>query len=313
MSKMCLPYWILSLFLLSNLTVIRAQTLGTAAYRINTVEDLRKFFRYSEDRIPLVCGHRGGAGDGLPENSLITFEHTLNQVPVFFEVDPRMTKDSVVVVFHDATVDRTTTGKGNSDYTYKELQSLFLKDKEGNVTPYKVHTLEEVIQWAKGKTILMLDKKDVPLERLYNIIVDNDAESHVIVSAYTVEEAKFYQDRNRNILFEAFITSEDKIEAYDRAGISWENIVAYVSQPKSKAFYDKLHQRGAMVIVYTGPVYDKIEYADQRQKTYRELINSGVDILLTDRPVEAAQAIKELWPRTSSKESFFADSKVKIK
>ncbi len=307
MNKTYLLYWILWFSLLHTIAGVNAQTVENASFHINTVKELHEFFNYTEDRIPLVCGHRGGADKGLPENAIATFEHTLAQQPVFFEVDPRLTKDSIVVVMHDATLNRTTTGTGKlSDYTYEEIQTLFLKDKAGDVTPYKIHTLEEVIQWARGKTVLMLDKKDVPLPMLYDIIHRNKAESYVIISVYSVEEANFYHTRNKDLLLEAFITSEKRLALYDESDIAWSSIVAYVSQPKSKALYDEIHKRGAMVMVYTGPVYDKIPHADQRQKAYREIINNGADILLSDRPVEAAQAVRELWPQKSNKSKFFA-------
>lgn len=59
----------------------------------------------------------------------------------FFELDPRLTKDSVIVLMHDTTIDRTTAGKGKlAEYTWEELQSFRLKDSEGNPTPYKIPT-----------------------------------------------------------------------------------------------------------------------------------------------------------------------------
>ena len=36
-------------------------------YNISTVSELKEFFRYTPDRIPLVCGHRGGAVKGYPD------------------------------------------------------------------------------------------------------------------------------------------------------------------------------------------------------------------------------------------------------
>jgi len=295
MKKTCLPYWMLFLLMLHVVVYASAQAVENVSYRINTVKELHEFFKYSEDRIPLVCGHRGGARKGLPENSIATFERTLQEVPVFLEIDPRLTKDSVVVVLHDATLDRTTTGSGKlSDYTYEELQSFFLKDKQGNVTSYKVHKLEEVIQWARNRTVLMLDKKDVPLPMLYDIIDRNNAESYVIVSVYSVEEAHFYHDLNKDLMLEAFITSEKRLMQYDESGIPWNNIIAYVGQPKNKSLYNKIHQRGSMVMVFTSRVQDKIESKKERQKAYKEIIQNGADILLSDRPVEAVQAVKEL-------------------
>lgn len=271
-----------------------AQTNSVNSYKVNSVKELKELFRYAPDKAPLICGHRGGAKDGYPENAIATFEYTLSQVPAFFEVDPRLTKDSVVVVMHDATLDRTTNGTGKLiDYTWAEVQKLKLKDPNGNITKYGVHTLDEVIKWSKGKTVLMLDKKDVPLEMLLKIITDYKAESHVLVSSYKPQEAHFYHQRNKNIMFEAFIKSEEQMKVYENVGVPWSNIVAYVGQPKDKELYAKLHAKGVMVIVYTGPVYDKIKDSQLRMKVYREIIESGADILLSDKVIDVAHSLKK--------------------
>ena len=68
-------------------------------------------------------------------------------MPSFFEIDPRLTKDSVIVLMHDATIDRTTDGTGRvSDYTYDELRRFRLRDREGNLTQFRIPTLEECIR-----------------------------------------------------------------------------------------------------------------------------------------------------------------------
>ena len=86
--------------------------------------DLHAYFRYAPDRPIVVSGHRGGMLDGYPENCIESFEKTLTYMESFFEIDPRLTKDGVIVLMHDETIDRTTTGKGKvSDYTYATIQS----------------------------------------------------------------------------------------------------------------------------------------------------------------------------------------------
>ena len=73
---------------------------------INNREELTDFFRYEENNSPLISGHRGGARIGFPENCIATLENTLQYTPAIFEIDPRLTKDSVVVLMHDGTLDR---------------------------------------------------------------------------------------------------------------------------------------------------------------------------------------------------------------
>ena len=75
--------------------------------------------------------------------SLWDLPQRLSFAEAFFEIDPRLTKDSVIVLMHDETIDRTTTGKGKvSDYTYAELQQFNLVDRDGKVTDFKIPTLK---------------------------------------------------------------------------------------------------------------------------------------------------------------------------
>src|SRR5690349_16453964 len=86
---------------------------------ISTPQQLQQYFKYTGHDVPLISGHRGGPDTGAPENSLQAFEHSLTFTPATFEIDPRLTKDSVVVLLHDDTLDRTTTGKGKlNSYTW---------------------------------------------------------------------------------------------------------------------------------------------------------------------------------------------------
>src|SRR6185369_1446845 len=121
--------------------------------------------KYTGESLPLVSGHRGGAAVGFPENCIATFEHTLANTFAMLEIDPRYAKDGAIVVHHDPTLERTTTGKGRVvDMTLQELKQLRLKDTEGNRTEFQIPTLDEVLDWARGKTIVVLDQKDVSVE-----------------------------------------------------------------------------------------------------------------------------------------------------
>lgn len=170
---------------------------GMNTLQISNVDDLISFYQYADDRIPLISGHRGGRGKGYPENSMETFENTLSYTPATFEIDPRLTKDSVIVLFHDDTLERTSNGTGKvSDYTWEELQNFRLKDPEGNITNYRIPTLEEAIRWARGKTILILDKKDVPMERTAQLITDMQAEPYVMITVHDGASARFFFEKS---------------------------------------------------------------------------------------------------------------------
>ncbi|MCH5720011.1 glycerophosphodiester phosphodiesterase family protein [Niabella hibiscisoli] len=119
---------------------------------LKTPQQLQAFFKHTKSNAPVISGHRGCDIADYPENSIEAFEYVLQHTPAFFEIDPRMTKDSVIVLMHDATLDRTTNGNGKlSDYTWAEVQQLRLKDRFGKLTPYRIPTLAQVIEWGEAR------------------------------------------------------------------------------------------------------------------------------------------------------------------
>lgn len=87
------------------------------------------------------------------------------------EVDLAMTKDSVLVLMHDETIDRTTNGKGLvKDWTLDSLQQLRLKLHDGTLTQERIPTLEELMIWSKGNTEIFIDKGYQYIEQAYKIL-----------------------------------------------------------------------------------------------------------------------------------------------
>jgi glycerophosphoryl diester phosphodiesterase len=104
-------------------------------------------------RQTLRIGHRGAAGHA-PENTLAAIQKGIALGVDFVEIDVRRTADGVLVVLHDATVNRTTDGKGRVD-------RLFLRDiaKLNAGNGEHIPTLKEVLKIAAGKAGLMLELK----------------------------------------------------------------------------------------------------------------------------------------------------------
>ncbi|NLF67353.1 MAG: glycerophosphodiester phosphodiesterase [Chloroflexi bacterium] len=73
---------------------------------------------------PLIIGHRGASADA-PENTLAAFGLAAELGADGVELDVRLSADGEVVVIHDATVERTTNGRGRvRDLRTAELQAL---------------------------------------------------------------------------------------------------------------------------------------------------------------------------------------------
>lgn len=75
-------------------------------------------------RWPLGFSHRGDAPDG-GENTLEAFRSAVDRGFGYLELDVRTTRDGVVMVFHDETLDRVSTGSGRvEDHTYDDIRRL---------------------------------------------------------------------------------------------------------------------------------------------------------------------------------------------
>lgn len=257
--------------------------------------NIHSFFYYTGKNQNIISGHRGSHISGYPENAIETFEYVLKNTPAFFEIDPRLTKDSVIVLLHDATLDRTTTGKGNlSDYTWEQIKEFRLKDKDGNVTPYRIPTLEEAIKWARGKTILNLDKKDVPMQMTADIIRKNNAAGFVMLTVHNAQQAKFYFNDDPSLMMSAFVKTEEAMKEYEAAGIPWSSMIAYIGsedKPGNSRMFELLHAKGVMYMISAAPVYDKLATKQERAAAYRDIFKHGADILESDLPVEVAEAM----------------------
>lgn len=254
-------------------------------------------FAYKADGSILVSGHRGERADGCPENSIEGFRYVLTRVPAFFEIDPRLTKDSVIVLMHDATLDRTTTATGKlSDYTWEELQSVRLKDHAGNSTPYKIPTLEEVIIWSKGKTVVNLDKKDVPFHMIVALIKKHRAEKHVMLTVHTGAQARYYSDHLPGIMLSAFARNDKEYEDLAISGAPWKNMIAYVGptiDDTNKHIVRKLRANGVRCMVSYAPTHDKQATAEERKKAYEKELQTRPDIIESDYPTEVWEVLQK--------------------
>ena len=95
-----------------------------------------------------VAAHRGG-GLLWPENSVLAFDNALKLGADYLEMDVHLSRDGELVVIHDPTLDRTTSGTGPvRAKTLAELRGLFLKDRGGAITAERVPLLDEVTRLA---------------------------------------------------------------------------------------------------------------------------------------------------------------------
>lgn len=133
----------------------------------NRAEGLRARLLAGDTTAVFVVAHRGD-WRYAPENSIAAIEHSIAVGVDVVELDLQLTRDSVLIVMHDATLNRTTTGKGRvADWTLDSIRTLKLKNGCGIRTKHTVPTLEEALLAAKGRVLVNLDKAD----RYFDLVV----------------------------------------------------------------------------------------------------------------------------------------------
>ena len=137
---------------------------------VNTAGYIRKKLMDRDQHYVHVVSHRGDWKQ-FPENSLDAINSIIQMGGYVVEIDVQRTKDGQLILMHDERLDRTTNGKGLiAETTFADIQKLFLKDHNGNVTQHKVPTLKEVLLMSKGRIMLNLDKADRFFEQVVALL-----------------------------------------------------------------------------------------------------------------------------------------------
>lgn len=267
----------------------------THTLTLTSTEETQEFFTWTPDRKPMVSAHRGGPYPGFPENAIETFDNVLSSTPAIIEFDVELTKDSILILMHDNTLDRTTNGSGKvSDHTWDEIRQLYLKDPEGNLTNYRVPSLIEALVWSRDKTILTVDvKKSVPFDRVVKEIEATGTVPNAAVITYNFDDAKKVHELNQDLMLSVTIRNKEEIQRLEATGIPWVNVIAFTGlSERSTEFNDELHQKGVFTILGVLGNLDQ-KAAARGDHLYIEFVKNGADILATDRPIEVGKVLNE--------------------
>jgi glycerophosphoryl diester phosphodiesterase len=247
-------------------------------------------------RRPAVAAHRGGALR-WPENSLRAYREALALGVDLLETDVHLTADGAVVVLHDATLERTTTGTGAvRDRTLGELAALRLRAADGSPTAEGVPTLAQLLDLvAPSRAGLLLEIKAGPGRQRYAGLEDGALAlvrargllARTVVMAFEPETVIAVRALEPAVATAALIARgrdrRDRLtaeEALDRVRAVRATHVGIHFRLLDGGLVAALQQAGLAVGAWTVN-----EEAD-----IRRVLGLGVDVLITDRPDLALQA-----------------------
>lgn len=227
----------------------------------------------------VLVAHRGGIVGEIAENTLGAFRHAIASGVDAIEIDLRGTRDGEIVVMHDATVDRTTNGRGAvAGMSLAELKALDAGRGE------RIPTYEEVLQLVAGTgMLLVLDiKEGQPLDRqqVARLTEQHAAVSSVIVGVRNLKDLRTFRALNPELRTVGFMKEIDDIEPFVQAGIDivrlWPEWI-----DEDPRLIGKLHRFGKPVWATTD---------DAPREEMERLIGLGVDGIISDLP----QAMREI-------------------
>lgn len=251
---------------------------------------LVEFLKRPNNPVPMVSYHRGGPAPGFPENSIEAMRNALSYGYGLMEIDVAQLKDGTLILMHDDTLSRTTTGEGAvRQQTWDDVKDLYLKDNDGKVTSYRIPRLRDVLLWAKGRTIVTLDfKRGVDFAKVAAMVEETGAQDYTAGISYTLDQAITYNRLAPNMPLSIGMSSDDDIAAFDASGIPSDLVLAWTgTRLRDPAFYKKLHARGWRVLVGTlgwrPTSIDNQIKAGTSDVSYRDIMEMGADVIATDR------------------------------
>lgn len=130
----------------------------------------------------IVVAHRGDHTNA-PENTLQAYKDAIKNGVDYVEIDLRTTKDSQLVIMHDASLLRMTGINAKvKDCLYDSLKNVLIRDtNHPEWGSQKLPTFEDVLQLCKGKINIYLDFKAASVQQAYNAIQAYKMEQHVVV------------------------------------------------------------------------------------------------------------------------------------
>lgn len=249
----------------------------------------------------VVACHRGDWRN-YPENSIPAIESIIRMGADIMELDLKLTKDSVLVLSHDWTIDRCTTGKGRvSDYTLDELKQFRLRRAHGVATDsLHICTLREALECCKDRICVNVDQGYEYYDMVLAITEELGVTDQILIkgkhSVASVAEKMAAHEHNMMYmpiidiqkeqgqkLFQEYMDTKTVPLAYE---VCWKKLTPEVSD-----CFKKIVESGSKLWVNTiwGSLCgylddDKALDCGDPAEVYDQVIALGASMIQTDRP-----------------------------
>ncbi|MEM9954089.1 MAG: glycerophosphodiester phosphodiesterase [Chloroflexota bacterium] len=292
-------------YLILGLIAIVAIVLGIMIAISRPMPDHPFFANLPDDEF-IILAHQGGDGE-FPGNTMVAFQNAVDVGAHVLELDAHTSADGVIVVIHDATVNRTTDGTGRvNEMTFADLQALdagynfpTLAGHELEDTgefPFQgqditIPSLEEVFQTFPEMPISVEIKQEIPsmAQALCDLIREYEREELTIVPSFSPIAINEFREVCPEVATTAVEPEVIQFFALSYVGIgkAWNPNTEAFMIPETQGgltiitqrFVDQLHGRNVRLYPWT------INTQEQMQRMF----DYGVDGIITDYPTLALE------------------------
>ena len=256
-----------------------------------------------DSKYVVVISHRGDWRN-YPENSIPAIESVIRMGVDMMELDVKMTKDSVLVLCHDKTIDRTTNGKGYvSDMSYDSLMTFRLKRAHGVTTDtLRMPTLREALLVCKDRILVNVDHAYPYYKEIVALTEELGVTGQVLMKGSSSLD-KVNEDmaqHENNLLYMPIINANRTkgkalFAEYVQRGVVPMAFEVCWKKPGEEIEYcvETIHKMGSKLWINTfwpsvcggfGNDDDAAVAADDPADVYGQYIDMGASMIQTDRP-----------------------------
>ena len=244
----------------------------------------------------VISAHRAGYVDGYAENALSTLKHGYENGLRLFEVDVSRSKDGVLFLMHDRTLQRTTNGSGAVvNWDMDEIEYLQLRDNSGTLLDEAPPRLDAVLEWAvENDAVVQLDRKDpVEFSQLVRAVRDAGAQNNAILISYNDQQTIEIAGLAPELMMSASLNSRAHQTELESAGLDASRVIAWTGtrNPNGAAWRALARRNIESAFGTLGRPETQLDaryIADGDLSEYQDLVDQGLHVLATGKAIAVA-------------------------
>ena len=251
--------------------------------------------------VVVVC-HRGDWRN-YPENSVGAIESVIKMGADIVEIDLKLTKDSVLVLSHDHTCNRMTTGKGDiSTMTFDSLATFNLKTAHNVAIPgTRITTFKEALEVCKDRIVINVDQGFQYYDLVVALTDSLNMTDQILIKGKKAREVVAKEMEGSRMMYmpiidiqkpkgkELFAQYEDWYAQTGEKPLAYEVCFSSLDEEVEECCR-KVVAQGSKLWINTlwaslcGGYHDDAAYDGDPDEIYGKILSLGTSMIQTDRP-----------------------------